>query len=141
MEAQFRVDVEIDVEYEVGSPPDDSVDPYMIVNPEIVDYTSIWMTREGPSGGLVTSAMNALYPPFTNANRRTIFFILSYGTPTITWNSQAFTAGGIWLTTDPSWTNPIVISSNAEGHWFSCEGELESDYRIWKKGKEENIAL
>lgn len=142
METPFEVTLEIEVDYALGSPPDDTVDPYEILQgPEVWRHTSVWMSREGPTEGMLLSSYSALYPPFTAATRRTVFFMLQFATPTVTWNGASFPAGNFWLTTDPSWANPVVIASAGEGHWFACEGELEADFRIWKAGKSEQITL
>ncbi len=141
MENPFRVEIEVDIDFELGSPPDDTVDPYTLVAQDVTRHSAQWNTQEGPTDGELLSSFTALYPPFTDATRRQVLMLLCYGTPTVTWNGQSLVLGNLWLTTDPHWAVPLVVSGLAEGVWFACEGELRTDFGKWKQGREEQIAL
>ena len=145
MEASFEVAIDIDVEYEVGSPPTENFDPYLIASPGLVHHESIWMSQAGPDEGDITTATTAVYPNFTDTTRRQVFCLASFGTPgtiTVTWNGASFLVGRIWLNTDNAWTaSGTVIASAGEGCWFACEGETEDDFRVAKPGSNESFSL
>ena len=145
MESTFEVAIDIDVEYEVGSPPTGAFDPYLVASPGIVHHESIWATREGPDEGDITTATTALYPNFSDVLRRQVFGVAMFGTAgtiAVTWGGVSFPVGRIWLNTDPGWAaSGVVITSAGEGAWFACEGELETDFRIMKPGSSEPFSL
>lgn len=145
MERSFDVSIEIGLEYEVGSPPDTDLDPYLVAQPDLTSYEESWKTREGSSEGVITSETTALYPPFTDVLRRQIFCLFNFatlGTTTIEWNAETFPVGRIFLTTDPGWDAAgVVIASPGEGSWFACEGELEEEFRQVKRGTNNPVSL
>ena len=143
MESEFGVTIEVDLELDVGSPPDASIDPWSVRDDDIMPpLETIWMTREGENEGVVTEATTKLYPPFTEATRRTVFFVAAHlgtvigGVPIVTWNGVNIPVGPLWLVTDPSWSpTGVPILGLTEGSWFACEGEPENKYRIQKPGQ------
>jgi hypothetical protein len=140
METEYGVTIEVDIDFDVGSPPDATIDPWMVADPGVMKPTeSIWMTREGDNAGVITEATTMLYPPFTDILRRTVFFVGAFlvdATAAVTWDGVAIPVGPMWLVTDPAWAAAGVgILGLTEGTWFACEGELEADYRIVRPGE------
>lgn len=160
MEQPFKVRIEFHVEYDVGSPPDEAIDPWEIAHEDALTFESIWMSRSGPVSQVFgATAGTDLYPPFTDTARRQVFGIfMTTGTEVlgvgfenqIGWFNgildNPIYIGNLLILTDDGWTandafTAIVPIEGQGGSWFACEGELESDYRKWKQGHEENIAL
>ena len=146
MESPIDVTIDIALEFEIGSPPDGDLDPYQVFNPSLMTLSSTWMSREGMNEGMLTSATTALYPPFEDANRRTIFGTYQFALggsqfPTLTWNGSVVYLNHLWILTDPSWATSMATVSLTEGSWFAIEGELESDYRIWRRGQSVDATL
>jgi hypothetical protein len=138
MEAEFEITIDVSLEYEVGSPPDQDIDPYAVANPQEARFTAQWFAGEGGHGeGVVTDATSKLYPPFTDDERRTVFCLLNFatlGTTKVTWNAELFPVGRVFLTTDDGWAAAgVTLTSPGEGSWFACQGELEEDYRKWRE--------
>lgn len=143
MESPVNVTVEIDAEFDVGSPPDDSTEPYMVANPQLMTMSSTWMSKEGPNDGIVTSATTAFYPPFEDDDSRTCFGLIQFasGSGTIAWNGGTVYPDRLWVNTDPNWATAVTTSGLLEGAWFAVEGELESEYRVWRRGTDVDATL
>ena len=139
----FTVRVEIDIDYEMGSPSSSVIADYDVVrDPDYAVFSSVWMTKEGPTYGECVTSMTSIYHPFTDTARRQVFCILTGSGGTITWGGAVISKGNFFLTTDNGWAaSSIAIGSVGEGQFFACEGELSTDFRVWKQGLSENIAL
>lgn len=148
METPVKVAIEFDLEYEVGSPADDLLEVDRIGPTPIDRWESVWMSREGLIEGFLINGQTRLYPHFTDTARRTIFAAFNQeattggGSVVIVWGGSGWGLTHIFLVTDDGWTNPLVVGGGQDGGWwFACEGELESDYRIWKKGVPGTVTL
>lgn len=148
MERPVTIKIIADIEYDVGSPPDADIDPYEVMAPEVMTATWSGRSIDGAHSGVTTTSTTALYPPFQDDDRRTIFGILWFVPAvdsgvhqTVTWNAVAVNQGALWITTDPSWGTSVALANPREGYWFACEGELETERGIWPSGRGELASL
>lgn len=149
-----KVRIEFDIQWEVGSPPDDILEPWMLAE-ECFAWESLWNSREGLLVSFIPNGNTSLYHNFTDATRRTMFAIFCQQTDasnsgaSITWTTGfSYTLESVYIDTDSAWTSPDlelllsdVESPGGGATWFALEGEEEDDYRKWPQGTQDNIVI
>lgn len=139
----FKVEVDIDVTYDIPSPAFDQIDIGFALAGEQHHYESIWMTKEGPTEFNFVAGDTRLYPPFTDSTKRKVLGLfavqVSSGTNIV---DTGYVVAQMYLDTNSDLDTSItIVSAQNGGLVFACQGEEQDDYRKYPQGTQENIAL